>query len=103
MADVLIARVTGGPEPPPYAGEVICYVEMGNQTIGKVNVNFLAGAPAPPPFSRRHRSKVRRKSAGSPPLADSDGSGSARTGPSMKNATDVQELFFAGHVPLSPP
>ncbi|MGH8995445.1 MAG: NAD(P)/FAD-dependent oxidoreductase [Acidimicrobiales bacterium] len=46
VADVLVARIKGGPAPAPFAGEVICYVEMGNQTIGKVNVNFLSG-PAP--------------------------------------------------------
>jgi sulfide:quinone oxidoreductase len=46
VADVLIAEVKGAPPPPPFAGEIICYVEMGDQTIGKVNVNFLSG-PAP--------------------------------------------------------
>ena len=46
VADVLIARLKGGPAPAPFAGEITCYVEMGNQTIGKVNVNFLSG-PAP--------------------------------------------------------
>ncbi len=46
VADVLIARITGGPPPAPYPGEGICYIEMGDDTIGKVNVNFLSG-PAP--------------------------------------------------------
>jgi sulfide:quinone oxidoreductase len=46
VADVLIARIKGGPAPAPFAGEITCYVEMGNQTIGKVDVNFLSG-PAP--------------------------------------------------------
>lgn len=46
VADVLIAQIKGGPAPAPFAGEITCYVEMGNQTIGKVNVNFLSG-PAP--------------------------------------------------------
>jgi len=46
VADVLIAQIKGGPAPAPFAGEVICYVEMGDSTIGKVNVNFLSG-PAP--------------------------------------------------------
>ena len=49
VADVLIAQVKGGPPPPPFAGEIICYVEMGDRTIGKVNVNFLSG-PAPTAF-----------------------------------------------------
>jgi sulfide:quinone oxidoreductase len=46
VADVIIAQVKGGPQPPPFAGEITCYVEMGDRTIGKVNVNFLSG-PAP--------------------------------------------------------
>ena len=46
VADVLIAQIKGGPTPAPFAGEVICYVEMGDSTIGKVNVNFLSG-PSP--------------------------------------------------------
>jgi len=46
VADVLISQIKGGPPPAPFAGEVICYIEMGDDTIGKVNVNFLSG-PAP--------------------------------------------------------
>ncbi len=46
VADVLIHQLKGGPPPAPFAGEVICYVEMGDSTIGRVNVNFLSG-PAP--------------------------------------------------------
>lgn len=46
VADVLIAQLKGGDHPPPFAGEVTCYVEMGDDTIGKVNVNFFSG-PAP--------------------------------------------------------
>jgi len=46
VADVLLASIGGGAEPAPFAGEVICYIEMGRDTVGKVNVNFLSG-PAP--------------------------------------------------------
>jgi sulfide:quinone oxidoreductase len=46
VADVLVARIKGGPPPAPFAGEVICYIEMGDDTIAKVDVNFLSG-PAP--------------------------------------------------------
>lgn len=46
VADVLIHRLGGGPPPRPYAGELTCYMEMGDDTIGRVNVNFLTG-PAP--------------------------------------------------------
>ena len=44
VADVLINQIKGGPTPAPFAGEVICYIEMGDSTIGKVNVNFLSGS-----------------------------------------------------------
>lgn len=46
VADVIVAQVKGGPAPPPFPGEIVCYLEMGDRTIGKVNVNFLSG-PAP--------------------------------------------------------
>jgi len=46
VADVLLHRLGDGPEPPPYPGEITCYVEMGDSTISKVDVNFLSG-PAP--------------------------------------------------------
>lgn len=46
VADVLVHRLAGGPAPEPFAGEVVCYMEMGDDHIGKVNVNFLSG-PAP--------------------------------------------------------
>ena len=46
VADVLIAHIAGGPPPAPYPGEGICYIEMGDDTIGTVDVNFLSG-PAP--------------------------------------------------------
>jgi sulfide:quinone oxidoreductase len=46
VADVLASRISGAEAPPPFAGEVICYVEMGGGTVGKVNVNFLSG-PSP--------------------------------------------------------
>lgn len=46
VADVLLNQINGGPTPAPFAGEITCYIEMGDDTIGKVNVNFLSG-PAP--------------------------------------------------------
>jgi sulfide:quinone oxidoreductase len=46
VADVLIHRIRGGEPPPPYPGAITCYIEMGDQTIGKVDANFLSG-PAP--------------------------------------------------------
>ena len=46
LADVLFHRLGGGPAPEPFPGEIMCYIEMGNETIGRANVNFLSG-PAP--------------------------------------------------------
>ena len=46
LAEVLIARLTSGVMPPPYKGAAICYLEMGDGTVGRVDVDFLSG-PAP--------------------------------------------------------
>ena len=46
VADVLVHRIKGGPEPAPFAGEIMCYVEMGGGAVGRASVNFLSG-PAP--------------------------------------------------------
>jgi sulfide:quinone oxidoreductase len=46
LADVLIDRIGGGARINPFVGEIKCYVEMGDDTIGLVNVNFLSG-PTP--------------------------------------------------------
>jgi sulfide:quinone oxidoreductase len=42
VADVLIARLKGGAAA-PYAGGAVCFIEMGDGKIGKVDVNFLGG------------------------------------------------------------
>jgi sulfide:quinone oxidoreductase len=46
LADVLIDRIKGGTPIKPFVGEIKCYIEMGDDLIGKVDVNFLSG-PAP--------------------------------------------------------
>ncbi|MEW6154526.1 MAG: FAD-dependent oxidoreductase [Actinomycetota bacterium] len=46
VADLLISRIRGGPAPGPFGGAATCYIEMGDDTIGKVDVDFLSG-PAP--------------------------------------------------------
>jgi sulfide:quinone oxidoreductase len=46
VADVLVHRIKGGPEPAPFLGEVMCYMEMGDGDIGRVSVNFRSG-PSP--------------------------------------------------------
>jgi sulfide:quinone oxidoreductase len=46
VADVIINKLNGGPPPAPFAGRIKCYIEMGDDTIGRVHVDFLSG-PAP--------------------------------------------------------
>jgi sulfide:quinone oxidoreductase len=46
LAAVLIARLRGGDLPVPYQGAAVCYMEMGGDQIGRVDVTFLAG-PGP--------------------------------------------------------
>jgi len=46
LADVLAHRLGVGPEPAPFAGRITCYMEMGEDTIGMVDVDFLSG-PVP--------------------------------------------------------
>ena len=65
VADVLIAQIGGGPPPAPYPGEGICYIEMGDDTIGTVDVNFLSG-PAPTACSPRRLPKRPTTNAASP-------------------------------------
>jgi len=46
LAEVLVHRLGSGPEPAPFQGRITCYMEMGDDTIGMVDVDFLSG-PAP--------------------------------------------------------
>ena len=46
LADVLVHRLGDGPVPDPFRGRITCYMEMGDDTIGMVEVDFLSG-PAP--------------------------------------------------------
>jgi sulfide:quinone oxidoreductase len=46
VADELIARLRGSEAPGPYQGGATCYMEMGDDNVGRVNVNFLGG-PSP--------------------------------------------------------
>ncbi|CCH86248.1 FAD-dependent pyridine nucleotide-disulphide oxidoreductase [Modestobacter italicus] len=44
LADVLLATLKGRPQPPPYSGAAVCYIETGGGTVAKVDVDFLSGA-----------------------------------------------------------
>src|SRR4029077_9980240 len=46
VADVLLERLGGGAPAPPYQGTASCYLEIGDGTVARVDVNFLGG-PAP--------------------------------------------------------
>jgi sulfide:quinone oxidoreductase len=46
LADVLVDRIRGGGAVRPFKGEIKCYIEMGDDTIGLVDVDFLSG-PTP--------------------------------------------------------
>jgi sulfide:quinone oxidoreductase len=47
VADVLVHRLAGGDDPPPYPGIATCYIEFGGAEVAKFDVNFLGG---PSPF-----------------------------------------------------
>ena len=51
VADVIISRVTSGAPPPAYEGAAICYIEMGDEMVARVDVNFLAGSAPTASFS----------------------------------------------------
>ena len=56
LADVLIARVSGDDSPiNPFAGAATCYVEFGDDTVARVEVNFLSG---PQPTAEFHAASV---------------------------------------------
>jgi sulfide:quinone oxidoreductase len=46
VAGEIIARVKGGAMPSPYGGIGTCYVEFGDETVGRLEADFFGG-PAP--------------------------------------------------------
>jgi len=46
VADELIAQIRGGDAPAPYDGTATCYVEWGDDLVGRVQVDFFSG-PSP--------------------------------------------------------
>lgn len=46
VADQLIAQIRGGDEPAAYDGTATCYVEFGDDLVGRVQVDFFSG-PSP--------------------------------------------------------
>jgi sulfide:quinone oxidoreductase len=45
VAAEIIAEVRGGAEPADYRGTGSCYIEFGEELVGRVDVEFLAGPP----------------------------------------------------------
>ena len=43
VAAAIIAQLRGGPPPEAYAGAGSCYLEFGNEKVGRVDVDFLSG------------------------------------------------------------
>ena len=41
-AQVLISQLTDESAPPPYDGAAACYVELGDDLVGRIDVNFLS-------------------------------------------------------------
>ena len=46
VAASLVAGLGGGEPPPPYAGAGFCYIDFGEDRVGRVDVDFLSG-PSP--------------------------------------------------------
>lgn len=42
-ADVIIASIRSGEDPPPYPGNVTCFIETGGNNVARVDLNFLSG------------------------------------------------------------
>jgi sulfide:quinone oxidoreductase len=42
VAEVLIAQLTEAGAPPPYDGASACYVELGDDLVGRIDVNFMS-------------------------------------------------------------
>lgn len=43
VAKCLVAKQTGGSEPPPYSGAGSCYFEFGKGRVGRADMDFLSG------------------------------------------------------------
>jgi len=44
VAEILIAKIKGGPPPAAFDGAGSCYLEFGRNQVGRVDVNFFSGA-----------------------------------------------------------
>jgi sulfide:quinone oxidoreductase len=51
VAEHLIAEITGAGEPQPFEGKGSCYVEFGNDLVGRMDADFFPGRPPTAPFA----------------------------------------------------
>ncbi|MBT3941941.1 MAG: FAD-dependent oxidoreductase [Chloroflexi bacterium] len=61
VAEHLIAEIRGEGTPVPFQGAGICYVEFGDNLVGKVNANFLPGQPPTAPWDEASEDYVAEK------------------------------------------
>ena len=45
VGDTISAHIRGTPEPAPYDGHAVCFVEFGHDQVGLVDVTFVSGQP----------------------------------------------------------
>jgi sulfide:quinone oxidoreductase len=63
VADELIAQIRGSDAPPPYDGTATCYVEFGDELVGRVSVDFFSGQSPTGVFSEPSAAITAEKAA----------------------------------------
>lgn len=61
VANHLIYEIVGGDEPEPFDGKGSCYVEFGNQTVGRMDADFFPGSRPTAPFTGPSREVAQEK------------------------------------------
>jgi sulfide:quinone oxidoreductase len=61
VADGIVSRLRGGPEPAPYDGRGSCFIEFGDGLVGKVDADFLGGPLPRAPFTEPSTELAREK------------------------------------------
>lgn len=63
VAAEILAQMNGGPAPEGYRGTGTCYIEFGNEQVGRVDVEFLAGPKPTGTYFAPSEKLVEEKSA----------------------------------------
>ncbi|MDA1258092.1 MAG: FAD-dependent oxidoreductase [Chloroflexi bacterium] len=61
VAEHLIAEIRGEGSPTPFQGAGVCYVEFGDDLVGRVDANFLPGTRPTAPFMQPSPALTREK------------------------------------------